>query len=91
MLDASAAVIVVGVAIVILDNYHVCFNSEVEASVTHLPGPWDPPWLYPSAEPGRLEPRAATVSVGNVFTKELRHESQAIAGYRLRADARDMP
>lgn len=43
MLGAPAAVIVVGVAIVVLDNYHVCFNSEVEASVTHLPGPWDPP------------------------------------------------
>lgn len=38
-----AAVIIVGVAIVILVNYRVHFNSEVEASVTHLPRPWDPP------------------------------------------------
>lgn len=38
-----AAVIVMEVAIVVLVNYHVHFNSEVEAPVTHLPGPWCPP------------------------------------------------
>lgn len=38
-----ATVIVVEVAIVVLVNYHVHFNSEVEAPVTHLPGPWRPP------------------------------------------------
>lgn len=43
MLDVPAAVIVVEVAMVILVNYRVHFNSEVEASVTHLPGPWCPP------------------------------------------------